>query len=82
MSGENNMNDNELKSLKSLTLILSVIVITSCTLTSFIGYVTARISTQQEAVDNGVAKWTVDNKGHLGFEWIKPVLIAASENNE
>jgi hypothetical protein len=50
--------------------IVAVIAFIICLFTTFIGYGAARIGTQQEAVDNGVARWTVDSKGNLGFEWI------------
>jgi hypothetical protein len=28
-------------------------------------------SMQQNAVDSNVARWTVDDKAHVNFEWIK-----------
>lgn len=34
------------------------------------GFSAGKQSVKQEAVDVGVAKWTVDTRGLRGFEWI------------
>ena len=52
-------------------LTLIVLVGFVCIATAVLGYVAGYNTVQQNAVDQKVAKWTVDNRGHVSLEWIK-----------
>jgi hypothetical protein len=52
-------------------LIVILIVIIASLFSGFFGFTIGYRVMQQEAVDSGMAQWTVDKRAHVEFEWIK-----------
>lgn len=57
--------------MKEDTLVTIIVVMFGLVVFGFFGYLVGCSHIQQKAVDNNVAVWTVDNRGNVGFEWIK-----------